>query len=282
MRVALPSSFLAPLALVSLALVTACATGVAVDDDDPPSLASSRALPEAPSASPSAPQTTPEAGATRDASVASDAATPPKPAAPDAGPIAPDAGTVQDASTSPDTSAGGATTQAGPGEILVTEVMFDPAGSEPNDEWIEVTCVAPGPRSLRGLTLRDGAGRTHTITDDVVVAPGAYVVLARSRASARAQGITDAVIVYEYGAGQGSGAGVILANGATGAIALARGTTELVKVPYGGFSISTTEGQSLELRPGMAPSVAQSAHFCASTGQLGALLATPGRASSCL
>jgi hypothetical protein len=282
MRVALPSSPLASFALVSLALVTACATGVAVDDEDPPNLASRRALPEAPSAAPSSPQGAPEGGAPRDASTARDAATPPEPAAPDAATLGPDAGALQDAATSPDTSTGGSTTQAGPGEVLVTEVMFDPAGSEPNDEWIEVTCVAPDPRSLRGLTLRDGAGRTHTIAADVIVAPGAYVVLARSRASARAQGIADAAIGYEYGAGQASGSGIILANGSTGAIAIARGTTDLVKVPYGSFSLSTGEGQSIELRPGMAPSVAQSAHFCASTGQLGALLATPGRGPSCL
>lgn len=283
MRVAPLSSPLAKAALLSLAFVTACATGVAVDDDDPPSLASSRTLPELPSASPSPSPSpsTPDGGAPRDASSAVDAATAPGTSPTDAGSPTPDATPVQDASTSPDTSTGGTAPQAGPGDVQVSEVMFDPEGSEPNDEWIEVTCVAAGPRSLRGLTLRDGAGRTHTIADDVAVAPGAYVVLARSRAAARAQGIADTAIGYEYGAGQAQGSGIILANGSTGAIALVRGTTELVKVPYGAFSITTAEGQSLELRPGMTPSVAQASHFCASA-QLGALRATPGRASSCL
>ncbi len=255
-----------------------CASGTETEEDLP-NLASRRALPaEVTSTTPDAPRPLPnEAGR--------DGATPPTiPDASvgnDASPEARDASLPpQDATVSQES---GASTVAAPGDLAITEIQFDPMGTEPDGEWIEVTNRASSPRSMRGLQLRDGAGRSHTVANEVVVAPGAYVVLARSRTAARAQGIADTDIVYEYGGGSGSSSGVILANSASGSIALVAGAQELVRVPYGTFSLATQPGKSLELRAGAFATVAQPAHFCLADAPYGTLssFGTPGRAPAC-
>ena len=63
-------------------------------------------------------------------------------------------------------------------EILITEIMYDTFGAEPASEWIELHSVATSARTLTGLTLKDGSGRTHTIAGSLTIAPGAYVLLA--------------------------------------------------------------------------------------------------------
>ena len=104
------------------------------------------------------------------------------------------------------------------GEVLVTEVMYDPSTPEPGSEWIEVYNAAPTARSLSGLTLFDTAGRAHTIGAGVELAPGAYKVLVRNQAGAVAAKVPAAAILYEYGAGVDDSSGVLLVNGSTGAV----------------------------------------------------------------
>ena len=263
-----------------LASAFGCASGPETGEDLP-NLASRRALPAETASS-----TLPEGARPLPNEPGRDAGAPPTPpdasVANDASNEARDASIPTQDATLPQDS-GTSTPLAGPGDLAITEVQFDPIGTEPDGEWIEVTNLASSPRSLRGLQLRDGAGRVHTVANEVIVAPGAYMVLARSRVAARAQGVADADIVYEYGTGSGSSSGVILANGSSGSIALVSGTQELVRVPYGTFSLATMPGKSIELRTGAFAPVAQSPHFCfadAAYGSLGSF-GTPGRAPAC-
>jgi hypothetical protein len=280
------------LSLLSSVLV-ACAVGSNVSDDPETSLESQRPLPTDRDASTDARASTPTRSGNEDASSSqppTDAGTTPRPDASvpsptDAGSTGTDAAvSVQDASTT-DASTGSGAPRAGAGELVITEVQFDPSGAEPDGEWIEVLSLATSPRTLKGLTLRDGAGRSRLVADDVVLLPGVYTVLVRSRSAARTQGVPDAAIAYDYGTGETSGSGVILANGTTGSIAIVSGTQELVRVPYGSFSIAGNgSGKSYELRGTSFSQVLQtSAQFCVSERAFGAsgAFGTPGAASSC-
>jgi len=265
MRLGLLSLLGLTLAMGALAAAEGCATEPAPAEDTP-NLASRRPLPSAsgtetpppPAPADAATSTPTEDAAPRDASAADGA---------------------QDTSAPPPVDASGVP-QAAAGDIVISEVLFDPSGAEPESEWIEIGCRATSARTLRGLTLEDGAGRTHVITTDVVVSPGKFVVLARTRASALAQGIAAADIGYEYGAGLGASAGVILANGSSGAISILSGATALVRVPYGTFNTGAS-GASIEQKLTAAPGVAVAADYCVSTTPFGTQLGTPGRAPVC-
>jgi len=65
--------------------------------------------------------------------------------------------------------------------------MPDPSAVPDNlGEFIEVTNLEPQPVNLRGWQLIDGGGRSHTITADLWLDPGAYGVLTRGDAGALA------------------------------------------------------------------------------------------------
>lgn len=131
-----------------------------------------------------------------------------------------------------------------PGELWITEIMFDPGGPEPAEEWFEVTSTAKKSVVLNGLFLRDGGGRLHVLgpTPPMQVAPGQVLLLVRNVATALASGLPANKIIAEYGTGDSNTGGILLTNGATGSIAILDGATELVKVPYGTFVLPSDAG----------------------------------------
>ncbi len=161
------------------------------------------------------------------------------------------------------------------GEIAISEVMYNPSGSEPDEEWIEITNLASAARSLSGLTLTDGSGSTHTIASSpaVVIQPGAYVVLARNKATATSAGVPAAAIVYQY-------ASITLANGSTGGITIKNGTTTLASVPFGQWT-AALNGESISLKNMTAPGTAGSWCFSPSEWGTATDYGTPGAASDC-
>jgi hypothetical protein len=137
------------------------------------------------------------------------------------------------------------------GDLLITEVMFAPIGPRPRAEWFEVYNTADTPKLLSGLTIIDGSMHEHTIASGasgapVVALPGAYVLLVRDRATAIANSLPPAAIVYEYGAGLAPDQGIQLDDGATGAISLWIAGLELAGAPYGSWGLVAV-GQSVEL-----------------------------------
>lgn len=203
-------------------------------------------------------------------------------------PVGTDAGSSSDAGDAGSSSdAGDAGSlppiKPGQGDILITEIMYDPLlGSEPSGEWIEVYNRASSPRTLAGLSLKDGANRTHVIASAVVLAPGAYGVLARSRAGAIATKVPASVIVYEYGAGLADNAGVLLANGSSGGVALFDGSTSLSNVQYGGW-FSQGGGSSIQIVNLNPAHVGMKANWCMAQTiwASGADKGTPGVANDC-
>lgn len=166
--------------------------------------------------------------------------------------------------------------QAGAGDIVVSEVMYNPSGAEPDTEWFEIRGTGSSAVALDGLTIVDGSGSSHTISGGatpIVVNPGAYVVLARNKAAATTAGVPASAIVYQY-------AGVTLANGSTGHLTIKAGSTAIADVPFGSWT-AASNGESIELSTGMPPATAGDWCFAGSSWSTGSDLGTPGAASDC-
>ena len=71
-------------------------------------------------------------------------------------------------------SGGTVTAAAHPG-WAISEVLANPAGPEPAQEWVELVRVADGPASLAGMRVADESGQD--VLPDVTVAPGARVLV---------------------------------------------------------------------------------------------------------
>ncbi len=191
-----------------------------------------------------------------------------------------------DGSASGDDSGGGGgdadpggTTPAGPGDVVLSEIMFDPSGAEPQQEWVEIYNTTPGAKSLAGLSLVDNGGRSHTIASGVTVSGHGFVVLVHDHTGALAAALPGAGSLYEYGA---DGGGPLLANSAQASIALMKGSTSIVNVPYGGFSIGSN-GASIQLKTLTAAASASKASWCESLHPWpgGGDKGTPAAANDC-
>jgi len=170
-----------------------------------------------------------------------------------------------------------------PGEIAISEIMFDPSGAQPDGEWIELHSTCDAPRTLSGLTLVSSNGRTHVVAPAtrLVLAPGAYALFIRSRDGAMAASVAGAASAYEYGAGGSSLSGVLLANGATGAIALRADTQTIASAPYGAWGLDR-RGASIQLDPAYNGGAARDRWCIASAPWAdGTDLGTPGAPSRC-
>lgn len=169
-----------------------------------------------------------------------------------------------------------------PGEVLISEIMFDPTGSEPAGEWFELASRATVTRRLDGLTLKDGAGREHTIAlAKLEIKPNQNLVFVRTRAAALTSQIPTAAIAYEYGASAAASEGIVLANGTSGGLALLDRSTVISSAPYGSWNPSAS-GRSIQrkrLDPGTTTS---GAAWCISATRWASTdFGTPGSNNDC-
>lgn len=75
----------------------------------------------------------------------------------------------------------------GYGEILITEIMFNPqALSDTEGEWFEIFNNSDHAINLQNLVLKRDDTNIHTITDSIELSPGEYFVLARSQTAINA------------------------------------------------------------------------------------------------
>jgi hypothetical protein len=197
----------------------------------------------------------------------------------------PDAGTSKPSLTpdaSPPVDAAPAVPKPSAGEVLVTEVMYATFEPEPAGEWFELHSTVTSERTLSGLTIKDGSGRTHTIGAGLTIAPGAYVVLARSKATAIGAKVPAAAIVYEYGTGLPDNAGILLTNGATGGVSILNGATTVATAPYGGW-YSQSGGSSVQLKVLDPATTTSKTSWCISLTPwtTGSEKGTPGAAEDC-
>jgi hypothetical protein len=170
-----------------------------------------------------------------------------------------------------------------PGDLAITEVMFQPSGPEPEAEWFEIYNLASTPRLLSGLTIQDGFLDVAEVAADppVVAPPGAYVLLVRDRATATANLLPDASIVYAYGTGLTPDEGIELDDGAYSDLSLWSAGVELADVPYGQWDAEYF-GQSIELaQPSLLASDPSNWCLADTPWARGSDDGTPGAASDC-
>jgi hypothetical protein len=128
------------------------------------------------------------------------------------------------------------------GDLLITEIMYDPVALPDTDgEWFELFNCSAVEISLKDLVIRT-ASNQHTITEDILLAPGEYYLMARKEGAA-------AGTKYVYGTG------ISLTNtgGAIGIYTYGTdGTdgTEIVNVAYNDTDFPSATGASLNLNPG--------------------------------
>ena len=189
-----------------------------------------------------------------------------------------------DASAAPEDSADSGPrqpTKPAAGDVLISEIMYTTSGPEPASEWIELHSVASAERNLAGLVLKDGSNRTHVIVGPLTIAANAWVVLARNKAAAITAKVPAASIVYEYGTGLGDSAGILLANGATGAITLLSGATVINAAPYGGWFSTSGSSVQLKVLDGAQSGAKGSWCLSATPWSSGAEKGSPGATNNC-
>jgi hypothetical protein len=164
----------------------------------------------------------------------------------------------------------------GYGEILITEIMYDPSAlSDTDGEWFEIYNNSDHSLGLQNLVLMRDDANSHIIMDPIELLPGEYLVCSRTTQA------TDAASSYVYGSA------ISLSN--TGAVlAIFNEGTETVPgalifaVDYGEASFPGGSGASISLNPELfnAADAISGTSWCTSssaysTGDLG----TPGVAN---
>jgi hypothetical protein len=67
------------------------------------------------------------------------------------------------------------------GEILVTEIMYDPvAMADTYGEWFELYNASADSLDLYQLVIRRGTANTHIITDHIILPPGSFIAMAKT------------------------------------------------------------------------------------------------------
>jgi hypothetical protein len=163
------------------------------------------------------------------------------------------------------------------GDLVVTEIMFDPAGVVDNlGEWFEVRNIAAYAIPLAGLVLSDGTG-THTVSGTGSIAAGDWFVFGINSNTASNGGAT---VDYQYTT-------LTLPN--TGALGT-RVSVDGVLIDGVAYTVpgGWTEGNSMTLNPAFLTAVGNdtAANWCparaADTYGTSGNHGTPGATNACI
>lgn len=180
----------------------------------------------------------------------------------------------------PDDDDDGGVLKPSKGEIVISEVMFNPSTKESDTEWFEVYNTSTEERRLSGLTIKDKL-RTHVIAGGVRIQPGAYVLLVRSRAEAEGVGLPSGAIVYEYGPNLSDSKAIVLANDKDAVLSLSDGENVIAHANYGSFSMSKN-GASVQLKVLDEDAVDDKSNWCVpENAWAGVDQGTPGSVDDC-
>jgi hypothetical protein len=130
---------------------------------------------------------------------------------------------------------GGACEGLLPGDLVISEIMANPAGPDSGKEWFEIYNATSQTLDLTGLTLfaanEDGTSpRTHVMRETVIGA-GEYLVLG---------GVLTEFLLPHMDYGYGSDLGAL--RNTSGQIALRCGTVEIDKVVYADMADGKAQG----------------------------------------
>lgn len=162
---------------------------------------------------------------------------------------------------------------ADPGDLVISELMFDPtAVDDVLGEWFELRSVAADPVNLWGLTFSDDGTDSFVVGEDVVVAPGGYVVLGRNGDAGTNGGVA---VDYAYGSA------MTLNNTTPDALRIARAGAEVDAVSWGA-GWPRVAGRAMNLDSGVVAAAGNDGPgaWCAAFAQYnGQDYGTPGAAN---
>lgn len=170
------------------------------------------------------------------------------------------------------------------GDLVISEVMFKPTRlPEPDGEWIEITNVSGSPKRLSGLTLKGYSSYKHVIKGDIIVQPGAYVLLVSRQSVAAMDRLPTASIVYDYNTDQGPGERILLGEIPGSMVLLLDGDKEIARARYGALGFSTTSKATIQLKVLTYAGANVAKNWCVSEKAWGTNAddGTPGKASDC-
>jgi len=122
------------------------------------------------------------------------------------------------------------------GDVIITEIMQNPSGSDTYKEWFEIYNTTNSPIDLSGCVIRDNSSNTHTIVS--LVAPANdYTVLARNGDLALNGGVTEDYVYLGF-----------TLNNTSDQIILTCNSVEIDRVEYdGGLNFPNPDGASMVL-----------------------------------
>ncbi len=137
-------------------------------------------------------------------------------------------------------------TPAAAGDLVITEIMQNPAAVDDNiGEWFELFNATDEYVNLNGLTFQDDGTDTFTVAADVIAAPGSYLVLGISDVPADNGGVP---VDFAYADA------MILANGSDEVEILAADNTSIDRVAYDdGATFPDPTGAAMALDPAVLP-----------------------------
>ncbi len=163
--------------------------------------------------------------------------------------------------------------RAGAGDLVITELLVDPNGTDSAAEYVELhNPSATLEYELAGCVIEDHNGPAHPIdpaSGSLTIAPGAYLTLATFTMDSEGGFTPD----YSYGSS------ILLTNtGASVTLSCDGVTVDVVDYRLAGFTVLT--GASFSLDPGSIDALANddSANYCPGTGTYGPVsnLGSPG------
>jgi hypothetical protein len=148
--------------------------------------------------------------------------------------------------------------RVGAGDLVISEIMANPIGTDALEEWFEVYNATSRTLDLRGLSVRDGAGFAFTIATSVPVPAGGYALLAGNADTLTNGGLPRVDYVYS---------GLTLNNSAE-QLQIVNGETVIDAVSYA----TSTNGaaRSLSLSHLNAVDNDSAGNWCAATASYGA------------
>jgi hypothetical protein len=143
---------------------------------------------------------------------------------------------------------------ANPGDLVITEVLRNPTGTDGLKEWFEVLNTTEDPIDLAGWTISDLGSDSHVIASSKLIGPGSFAVLGGSESPAE-NGAAD--VDYGYGTA------FLLGNSGDEIVLTAPNGIVIDQVAWG-TGWPSTQGYSMSLDPNQSNAVANDspANWC--------------------
>ncbi len=164
--------------------------------------------------------------------------------------------------------------QPGQGELVITEIMFNPSIGEPDGEWVEIYNAASFAIDLAGCTFQDNIPANAHTFGALVIPPGGYAVLTNNADPSANGGLTGTYAV---------GNAMQLSNGAGDIVTIICGGQTVAEVDFRGWSLGSN-GTAIQLASVLLDETAndQQSSWCDATDTYGTASdnGTPGLANS--